>query len=225
MSMSARLYLVLVLGILLAAGCSSLPGLRVLSGEESADAVTGRLIEQTDLVMADKSGLTDPALMAAADRIEAASGNVDIIEIRKDLNSDSFTVYMLIRPPDQNTTQAQQVNDLRRAIELTWQGTISQSLGSDMLKVIILDPGLVPTLDKGPSYVGVVALTSEIARGDAIAYLNQRPNTVNEFVDLIAEGKMTIVQPEQGQMEFYQGQPNHPVFMLAALAAQASNGS
>ena len=219
-----RFYGFLAISLLFASGCSAFPGLRVLSGQISGgqDAAAENVVEITDLVMADKSGLTDPALGAAADRIEAANnGNVDIIEIRKDLKDDMFVVYMLIRPPTQTTTQTDYVNGIRRAIELTWQGTMSQSQGSDILKVVILDPAQVSTLDKGNSFIGAVFLTSEISRTDAIAYLNHRPNSMTDFSDLIATGKLTVDQPTS--FELYEGQPNHPVFMLSALAAQAQS--
>jgi hypothetical protein len=51
-----------------------------------------------------------------------------------------------------------------------------------------------------------------------VAYLAHRPNTIADFVDLIAQGRLAYVQPEQS--EFYEGQPNHPVFMLAQMEAE-----
>jgi hypothetical protein len=201
-------------------GCSALPGLRVLTGQDNPNALSDQVAELTDMVMADKSGTTDPALLAAADRIEQANnGAVDIVEIRRDTADDMFTVYLLLLP-GQNMTQQQYVDSVRRAIELTWQGTMQSSLGSDLLKVVILDPLPVPTLDKGISFAGTVSLTSEISRSDAVAYLAHRPNSINDFINLIALGKMTVDQPDQTQTEFYTGQPNHPVFMLAQLEAQ-----
>ncbi|MEO8609878.1 MAG: hypothetical protein ABI690_18440 [Chloroflexota bacterium] len=215
-----RLQFLLAIGLLMASGCSALPGLRVLSGQDSPDALADQVAELTDMVMADKSGTTDPALLAAADRIEQASGKVDVIEIRQDTADDMFTVYMLLQPPGQNTTQQDYVDSLRRAIELTWQGTMQSSLGSDVLKVVILDPQPIPTLDKGISFAGSVSISSEIARSDAVAYLAHRPNSINDFINLIAQGKMTVDQPTQANAEFYTGQPNHPVFMLAQMEAQ-----
>jgi hypothetical protein len=223
MKTSFRVVVWALIGLVFASGCSVFPGLKVLSGQDGGEAAANSVVSTTGLVMGDKSGLTDPALSAAADRIEAANnGNVDIIEIRKDLNSDVFTIYMLIRPPTQNMTQADYINEIRRAIELSWQGTMTQSQGSNVLKVVILNPGAVPTLDNGISYVGVVNLDSEIARSDAILYLNHRPNTLNDFSDLIAQGKLTVNQPTG--LELYQGTPNHAVFMLSALAAQSQQG-
>ena len=84
MKLSIRLQFLLAIGLLVASGCSALPGLRVLSGQDSTDALADQVVELSDMVMADKSGTTDPSLLAAADRIEQASGNVDIIEIRQD---------------------------------------------------------------------------------------------------------------------------------------------
>jgi hypothetical protein len=221
MKTGMRLQFFLAIALLMASGCSALPGLRVLTGQDSPEALAEQVTELTEMVMADKSGATDPSLLAAADRIEQASGAVDIIEIRQDSRDDLFTVYMLLQPPAQNTTQQEYVDMLRRAIELTWQGTMQASEGSDVIQVIVLDPLLVPTLDKGLSFLGSVNISSEIARSDAIAYLAHRPNSINDFIDLIAQGTMTVNQPEQAGAEFYTGQPNHPVFMLAQMEAEA----
>jgi hypothetical protein len=221
MKISVRLQFLLAIALLMASGCSSLPGLRVLTGQDSPDALADQVAELTEMVMADKSGTTDPSLLTAADRIEQANlGTVDIIEIRQNTGDDLFTVYMLLQPPAQNTTQQEYVESLRRAIELTWQGTMQASQGSDVLQVVILDPLIVPTLDKGLSFAGSVSISSEISRSDAVAYLAHRPNSINDFVNLIAQGKMSVDQPDQSTAEFYTGQPNHPVFMLAQLEAQ-----
>jgi hypothetical protein len=219
MKFNFRTGLFLIAALFVGAGCSALPGLRVLSGEQTADTAASQLVENSEFVMADKSGNTDPALSAAADRIEAASGSLDIIEIRKDLNADLFGVYVLLAPSDPNASQTDQTNELRRAIELTWQGTLKQSEGSDIIKIVILQPAQFDTIDKGPSFVGIVAANVEISRTDAVAYLNHRPNTLNDFVNLVADGKMTFEQPEA--LELYEGQPNHPVFMLAQMTSPA----
>jgi hypothetical protein len=221
MKTSPRLSFLLAASLILAAGCSAMPGLRVLTGQDSPETAADQVIELTDLVMADKSGTTDPSILAAADRIEqAAAGNVDIIEIRQDAANDLFTVDLLIMPPDQNTTQQEFVDGLRRAIELTWQGTMEASRGSDVLKVVILGPQVVPTLDKGLSFAGSVFMNAVISRADAVAYLSHRPNTINDFLDLIAKGTLSVDQPTQDQPEYYTGQPNHPLFMLSQLEAQ-----
>jgi hypothetical protein len=220
MKAGTRAAAIFILALVFGTGCSVLPGLRVLTGQENPAALDEQLIEVTDLVMADKSGNSDPSLFAAADRIEAASGLVDVIEIRKDLTQEVFTVFVLLQPMDPNTTQAQFINEIRRTIELSWQGTMRESEGSDVLKVVILDPGVIPTLDNGNSFVGIVTIDSQIARDDAIVYLEQRPHTVNDFVDLVSQGTLTLVNPEQ--LEIYDGQPNHPVFMLSALAAASA---
>ncbi|MBL8164486.1 MAG: hypothetical protein JNJ61_21030 [Anaerolineae bacterium] len=217
MKLSLRIWVFIIIALFVAAGCSSLPGLQVLAGQDTQSAAEERVAELTDLVMGDKSGNTDPAMTTAADRIEAANNSiVDIIEVRKDLTADTFTVYMLLNMP-QGTTQADSNEILRRAIELTWQGTLQQSIGSDLINVVLLSPSAIPTLDKGPSFVGFVVLDAQIARDDVVTYFANRPNTLQDFLDLIAQGKMTIDQPEQ---EIYAGQPNHPVFMLGPIGAQ-----
>jgi hypothetical protein len=215
MKSSLRIQFLLAISLVFAAGCSSLPGLRVLTGQETTDTLAEQSAVISDMVMADKSGTTDPSLLAAADRVEAASGIVDIIEIRKDPAADLFTVYLLFQP----SAETQDTNEaLRRAVELTWQGMMQSSEGSDIVSIKILVPQPVPTLDKGASFVGFVAATFDIARPDAVAYLAHRPNTIADFVDLIAQGRLAYVQPETS--EFYEGQPNHPVFMLAQMEAE-----
>ena len=95
----------LTLTLVLVAGCSALPGLGVLTGQEDENEAL-RALEVVDLVMADKTGATDPSLIAAADRIEAATVGVDIIEIRKNLSEDALVVNMLFVPPDDANTQS-----------------------------------------------------------------------------------------------------------------------
>lgn len=223
MKLDLRVGVFLIGALFIGAGCSALPGLRVLSGEQTADTAAQQLVENSEFVMADKSGNTDPALTAAADRIEAANGTtdsvLDIIEIRKDLNADVFDVYVLFAINNPNVTAAEQNNLLRRAIELTWQGTLKQSEGSDILKVIILSPAQIDTIDNGPSFVGIVAANVEISRVDALTYLNQRPNTTDDFINLVADAKMTFEAPPS--QELYTGQPNHPIFLLTQANAQA----
>lgn len=201
----------------LAAGCSVFPGLRVLTGEAAPETQAERVVQITGLIMADKSGTTDPALIAAADRIEAATGgSVDIIEIRHDPGTDIFNVYMLFQGPGQNATPQERNDALRRAVELTWQGTLPVSQGSDLIQINILVPASVPTLDHGPSFVGQMAARFEIAREDALTYLAQRPTSLQSFVGLITDGRLQYNNPSEVGPEFYSGQPNHPLFMLAA---------
>ncbi len=220
MKISLRIAVLALIGILCASGCSAFPGLRVLAGQASGENNPDTIVQSSGLVMGDKSGLTDPALSADADRIETANqGKIDIVELNKDLNTDVFSVYMLIMPPDQNTSQADFSSEVERAIELTWEGTMNQSQGSNVLKVEMLFPGPVPTLDRGTSFIGYVFLDAEIARADAVTYLSHRPNTINDFFDLAAQGKMTLDQPQLGTV-IYQGTPNHPVFMLSQLQSQ-----
>ena len=52
-----------------AAGCSSLPGLQVLTGQEVAQSEISDVVEQSDLVMADKTGSTDPSLIRTLQRL------------------------------------------------------------------------------------------------------------------------------------------------------------
>ena len=152
----------LMIAIIAGAGCSVLPGLKVLSGQDTGDAAQNRLVETTELVMANKAGTTDPVLNSVADRIETASGStIDIIEIRNDLNNHEFQVYALMLP-DPNLSQLDSLNQLRRAIELTWRGIMQQSLGDETLKVAYtwgLLLGSITTLDGLPFSKDPIALT------------------------------------------------------------------
>src|SRR5689334_13173689 len=99
MKWNVRFAVFLVIAIIAGAGCSVLPGLRVIAGQDTGENAENRLVETTELVMANKSGTTDPALNGVADRIETASGGtIDIIEIRNDLNAHEFIVYALMLP-------------------------------------------------------------------------------------------------------------------------------
>lgn len=215
-----HLFRALVLGVLVVAGCNSLPGWRVLTGQ---DAATGeQLVETVDLVMADKSGTGDPSLMAAADRIEAATNDLaDIIEIRRDPEADSFIVNLLLPPPNfdpaDTNAQIQYFDNLRRVIELTWQGTLHESEGADTLQVSVLLAQNIPTLDTtGAGLIGFVFIATAIDREDAMLYLSKRPHTLDDFGNLILEGTMSYDNPG----ELYTGQPNHPMFMREDAAQQ-----
>jgi hypothetical protein len=209
--------LFLVLTALFLAGCQSLPGLQVLLGQDpqaNPDAAASQTVAALDLVMADKTGTTDPSLFSAADRIEAASGDVDIIEIRKDDENRLLNVSMLFRPPQgDGSQQAQlaQLDSLRRAIELTWQGTMLDSEGTDLLHVRLMQPANITTLDNGQSFIGIVTADTEIERGAAAAYL-AGTRSLSTFFDLIAQGTLSYEAPQQQTL--YSGQPNHPLFML-----------
>jgi hypothetical protein len=208
-----------LLSLLLVTGCSALPGLRVITGEASSEAATNRVVETLDLVMADKTGATDPSLIAAADRIEAATGNVDIIEIRADPEADAFIVNMLYAAPQVPQTLEGQVMSLdarRRAIELTWQGVLEHSLGSDSIQINLLYPVPVETLDTGSSYIGQIIVNAVIGRDDAAAYLSG-PRNLDTFYGLIIDGTLSYTSPES--FELYEGQPNHPMFILGQSAA------
>lgn len=212
---SLLILLVLAFGL---AGCESLPGLQVLLGRDAQTTGAGanQAVAALDLVMADKTGTTEPSLFAAADRIEAASGDVDVIEIRQDSENRLFTVSMLFRPPESDGSQQGQVaqlDSLRRAIELTWQGTMRDSEGADLLRVQLMEPASITTLDNGQSFVGIVMANTEIERSAAASYL-AGTRSLAGFFDLIALGQLSYETPQQTQL--YAGQPNHPLFMLTA---------
>lgn len=203
-----------------AAGCSVFPGLRVLTGEDAANTTTAQVAEMSELVMADKTGSTDSSLLAAADRIEAASPFVDIIEIRKDEANDVFVVNMLFQPPSDagGQTQAALISlytAIQRSMELTWQGTLRESEGTSTIQVNFIVPQDIPTLNSGTSFIGVVTLNSQIERADAIQYLAGTRN-LNDFLDLIVNGTLQYESPQGGAL--YTGRPNHPLFMLGGTA-------
>ena len=203
-----------LVSLVLVSGCSSLPGLRVLTGEDTGEAGVDRSVQALDLVMADKSGGTDPSLLAAADRIEAASGNVDIIEIRQNVAANTFDVNMLFSPPNVPNTlegQAMIYDALRRAVELTWQAVLPESIGTDKIDIHLLQPQQINTLDSGESFIGRVIINAEIDRSDAAHYLTGTRD-LNTFYGLIVEGKLSYKSPDA--LEMYAGQPNHPMFML-----------
>ncbi len=209
---------VLVLMLVFTTGCSVFPGLRALSGDTSSpEALSSEVVELSDLVMADKTGDSDPSLMAAADRIETAFPNIDIIEIRKNEMDDLFVVNMLFQPPQDadTSTQAGLVSlytAIQRAMELTWQGTMRESEGVSTLRVSFILAQGVPTLDNnGLSFIGLVQLNAQIDRADALAYLSG-PRGLADFLDLIAVGTLDYASPDA--TELYQGEPNHPLFML-----------
>ncbi len=216
--MNLRYFILLLSLSLLVAGCSAFPGLRVLTGEDTGENAANRVVEELDLVMADKTGATDPSLMAAADRIEAASGSVDIIEIRQDPETDTFVVYMLYLPPQVPQTlegQAMLLDSLRRAMEITWQGVLPESVGADNIHISLLEPGAINTLDQGQGMIGIVAVNAEIGREDAAAYLSGTRN-LDTFYSLIVNGQLTYQSPQS--FELYEGTPNHPMFMVSQLA-------
>ncbi len=213
------------LTLLLVAGCSALPGLQVLTGEDTGDEAGVQNVEVIDLVMADKTGATDPSLMAAANRIESASLNVDIIEIRKNEADDALVVNLLFQAPADADLQTQAgllsyYTSIQRAIELTWQGTLAESEGAGLLQVNFIAPQDIATLDSGRSFIGFVMVNSEIERQAAINYLSGSHN-LNDFLDLIAQGTLVYEQPTA--TELYEGQPNHPLFMIGNPGLEASS--
>lgn len=209
----------LVLALVASAGCSVFPGLKVLSGQDTGENAENRLVESTDLVMANKAGTTDPVLSSAADRIELASGGIiDIVEIRDDVNTQNFQVYALLIPQD-GLTQLDELNRNRRAIELTWRGIMQQSLGAKTLQVVLLTPQRITTIDKGPGFVGFIIQSATIDRADALVYLQGTPNLEN-FANLILDSKLALDQPSTP--ELYDGTPNHPVTMFSNLTGGSS---
>jgi hypothetical protein len=218
MNLTAALRMSLLTFVFLT-GCSSLPGLRVLTGQDGGESQANRVVETLDLVMADKTGATDPSLIATADRIEAAAGTVDIIEIRPNPEQDAFVVTMLYAGPQVPQTlegQAIALDARRRAIELTWQAVLEQSVGSDTIQINLLAPIEVSTLNSGPSFIGQVFVNAVIGRDDAARYLTG-PRNLDSFYTLILDGTLSYTSPETFLL--YEGQPNHPVFMLNQTSA------
>lgn len=218
-----RIFTFVVLSAILVSGCSQMPGLRVLTGQTDENAAGDLTVQALDLVMADKSGSADPGITAAANRIEAADNMVDIIEVRKDEENRVFIVSMLFNPPDVDlNTMEGQVADLearRRAFEVTWQGMMPESEGTDRIEIHLLAPASVSTLDHGQSFIGFIMAQAAIERGDAAAYLEGVRN-LSTFYDMIVNGTLQYQAPNQ--LILYEGTPNHPMFMLTGAAATTS---
>jgi hypothetical protein len=210
-----RILGIVILSAVLAAGCSSLPGLRVLAGQQADATISNTTVQAVDLVMADKSGTTDAGLTAAANRIEAADSMIDIIEVRRDTDARTFTVNMLFQPPQTDTStldgQIAQYEALRRAFEVTWQGVMQVSEGTDTIDIHLLGAGNIATLDHGKSFVGYLVAQGTIDRSAAAAYLAGARN-LNNFVDMVVKG--TLSYQTTNQFVPYDGTPNHPMFML-----------
>lgn len=214
-----HMWKVVFLFAILVTGCSKLPGLRVLTGQDAQGnnvATTDQTVQALDLVMADKTGATDPGLTSAADRIEAADDMIDIIEVRKDAETRVFTINMLFNPPQFDTTtqqgQIDQINAIRRAFEVTWQGMMSESDGTDQIDIRLLQPGQIATLDHGRSFVAAVMAEATIDRAAAAKYLAGARN-LNTFYDMVINGTLNYQRPTT--FVPYQGTPNHPMFMLS----------
>jgi hypothetical protein len=216
-----RILGVVAISAILAAGCSNLPGLRVLTGQQADVTLSDNTVQSLDLVMADKSGTTDMGLSAAANRIEAADSMIDIIEVRKDEEGRLFTVDMLFDPPESDTStidgQVAQYEALRRVFEVTWQGMMSASEGTDTIEIHLLSAGNIATLDHGESFVGYLVAQGTIERSAAAAYLAGARN-LNNFVDMVVNG--TLNYQTTNQFVPYQGTPNHPMFMLPSASTQ-----
>ena len=223
-----RILKVVVLSVILVSGCSKLPGLRVLTGQDAQGnnlATTDQTVQALNLVMADKTGATDPGILAAADRIEAADSQINIIEVRKDTEARVFTVNMLLDLSGVDTStqdgQIQQLDMIRRAFELTWQGVLTASEGTDQIDIKLLGPGQISTLDHGNSFVGVLRAEGQIDRSAAAKYLSGERNLSN-FFDLIVNGTLNYQIPSQ--LVLYEGTPNHPMFMLPDTSTSSSSG-
>ncbi|MBI1259214.1 MAG: hypothetical protein GC204_17240 [Chloroflexi bacterium] len=218
-----RILQVVVLSVILVSGCSKLPGLQVLAGQDAQGnnvATTNQTVANLNLVMADKTGATDPSLLAAADRIEAADKQINIIEVRRNDQTRVFSVNMLIDLSGIDmSTQAGQIEYLdrtRRAFELTWQGTLQVSEGTDQIDIKLLGPAQIATLDHGTSFAGVLIAEGKIDRTEAAHYLSGARNLSN-FYDLIVNGTLSYQSPSQQVL--YAGTPNHPMFMLPAVTS------
>lgn len=213
--MVPRPFLLLILAAALAiSGCSVFPGLRVITGQQDA-IEPQRTVESIDLVMADKTGGTDPSVLLIGDRIEAALQSVDVIEVRE-TNPGTFDVEMIF-----NTSGIQSQRDLfealRRASEVTWRAVLAQNINElQTIQVTFLAPMAIDTLDNGPSFLGQRLLSLDIDRADAAAYLSIPQTSLQTFQDLIVDGKLRIDEPTSA--EFYQGDPNHPMFMMPSNA-------
>ncbi len=216
--MRPRWFFLSLIAAVAVSGCSVFPGLRVLTGEDSGSSQAERTVQNFELVMGDKSGNTDSSLLNAAYRIEAADNLVDIIEIREDAETHEFNVTLLFLAAPQNTPQGQRdwADALRQAVELTWRAVLPESENADLLRVTIVNPAQIDTLDNGPSFVGIINRSFEIDRADAVSYL-QGQRSLQAFGDLLVEGKLRDLQPDA--LELYSGTPNHPMFVAPTNAA------
>src|SRR5206468_1639494 len=135
-----------------------------------------------------------------------------------------FTVNMLFSPPqvDTSTLQGQiaQLDALRRAFEVTWQGMMNESDGTDKFDVRLLNPASISTLDHGKSFIGYLVAEATIDRSVAANYLAGARNLSN-FYDMVVSGTLTYQTPSD--FEPYQGTPNHPMFMLPTSSASTSS--
>jgi hypothetical protein len=200
-------------------GCSVFPGLRVITGQQDS-IEPQQTIESIDLVMADKTGGTDPALLLVGDRIEAALRSVDVIELSEDTQGD-FRVEMIVDFSGIQTRR-DEFELYRRASEVTWRAVLAQNINNlRAIDVTLLGAIGIDTLDNGPSFTAVRLLTLSIDRGDAANYMSLPNTSIQSFQNLIADGTLRIDQPEQS--EFYSGTPNHPMFMQPVNAPNLLN--
>jgi hypothetical protein len=220
--MRVRPFLLLLL-MLLIAGCSEMKGLQELTGENvdsaGASGNPGGLVQEFELVMADKSDNTDQSLLQAANRIEDASMEgstiplVDVIEIRQNTEADEIYVAMLYRDVIRaiNTFEEEVAiqNRLRLVVESAWIALRLESEGFDNLRIVLLSPERITTFDNmGQSTTALVLLDIIISRDDAYAYLSGE-RSLDKYMGLFAEGKL-VRQGIPGDTRTYMGHPNHP---------------
>lgn len=204
--------------VLIAAACDSLPGLRVLQGADEPQTIADAAVEAGDLVMADKASGSDPAVLIAGERIEVASnGTLDVVEMRAYPEQDTFYIDMLYRTPvsDEMAMTPQgniaQLDSIRRSFELAWLGGMPFSEDMTNLRVSLMLPQRMNTIDNGASLVGFVFAEGMIERAAAQAYL-EGDRSLERFLDLVVDGTLLYGEPEAPV--FYPRTPNHPVYML-----------
>lgn len=201
--------------LFIAAACDSLPGLRVLQGADDPQTIADAAVAAGDLVMADKTTGADPAIVAAADRIEAAaSGLVDVIEIREFPDTSTFAVNMLFNPPQVEgpTAQIAELEAVRRAFELAWLGGMPFSADAELLDVALMVPQDITTIDTGTAFVGFIIVEGAIERSAAAAYLDG-DRSLETFFDLVVTGTLNYQQLTSPVI--YDGSPNHPLTLIS----------
>lgn len=152
------------------------------------------------LRMGDKTAGMQPAWYAAADQIEAALSDVDVVDVH--LDGDTLVAALIVRADDPDAVRA--------AIEQAWRALLDAS-DAAVVRVERLDPRLVSTLDRGTSIIAFIAATAEIDRAAARDYLAQA-RSMTTFLDAVAAG--TIRYAAFDMTRLYSGTPNHPTFLL-----------
>jgi hypothetical protein len=206
-------YLFLIALLAFMAGCDAFPGLRAVTGGNTT-ANQNRAVSELNLVMADKTGATDPSLIAIADRIESASTIGDVIEIRENLDVGSYdvSVVLWVEPPTTQQEAIQQYDQMRRIQEYAWIALLPQSEDVANFRVTFLAPARVNTIDNGASFVGQVVFRSSIERANAADYLTHERN-LEVFFNMIAAGRISVEYPQSAI--YYDGVPNHPLLQVS----------